>query len=179
MGMKLLGLIAGVAIGGFSSVGAANADTITVFNVAGSFGADEFLITPLPPPVPLSGTLTIDVTTGSITASNLVIPTFAPLNIIDSQYTSPNPTGLLYALNVSNSIGDLGFIYFIFPTDQSNPLIGHDFIEIDQGEFTSHAGPVVFGLTGDITAIPEPATWSMMILGLAGIGFAGFHRTVR
>ena len=33
------------------------------------------------------------------------------------------------------------------------------------------------GLFGALTAIPEPSTWAMMLLGFAGLGFAGYrHR---
>ena len=175
MEWKLFNLLASVAIATLSLIGVGSADTITLFNVDGSFAADE-LLSPLPPaPLPLSGTLTIDVTTGVITASDLLIPNFAPLNIIGSQYTLPNSTGLLYQLDVSNSAGDSGYIDFIVGLDQSNPLIGHRLIDIDQGEFTAHSGLVVFGLTGSITAVPEPATWAMMLLGFAGLSFAGYR----
>jgi hypothetical protein len=73
-------------------------------------------------------------------------------------------------------VGDFGYIDFIFPLDQSNPLIGHSTIDIDQGEFTSHLNPVVFGLTGQITAVPEPSTWAMLLLGFAGVGFMAYQR---
>jgi hypothetical protein len=176
---RISGIMAGIAIGGLASIGAASADTTTTFAVSGSFTSDEFL-NPLPPvPIALGGTLAIDVTNGTITASDLLIPNFSPLDVIDSQSTSPNGTGLLYVLNVGNAAGDSGSIVFIVPLDQSDPLIGHDIIDIDQGEFTSEAGLVVFGLTGDITAVPEPATWTMMLAGIAGVGLAGFRRTRR
>jgi hypothetical protein len=38
---------------------------------------------------------------------------------------------------------------------------------------------VVFGLTGGITAVSEPATWAMMVLGFAGLAFAGYRRAGR
>jgi hypothetical protein len=45
------------------------------------------------------------------------------------------------------------------------------------GDFTS------LGFTGGgfngIPGVPEPTTWAMMLLGFAGIGFAGFRRTKR
>jgi hypothetical protein len=33
------------------------------------------------------------------------------------------------------------------------------------------------GLLEGVSAVPEPSTWAMMILGFAGIGFMGFRRT--
>jgi len=32
------------------------------------------------------------------------------------------------------------------------------------------------GLTAQISAVPEPSTWAMMILGFAGIGFMAYRR---
>lgn len=34
-----------------------------------------------------------------------------------------------------------------------------------------------YGITGDVGAVPEPATWAMMLLGFAGIGFAMRRRS--
>jgi PEP-CTERM motif len=179
MKTKLFTFFVSVAIGILSWTGGAGAGAISLFNVDGSFASDEFL-TPLPPvPLSLTGTLSVDVTMGTITASDLRIPNFAPLNVLSNQFTSPNGTGLLYQLNVSNAMGDSGYIDFIVPLDQSNPLIEHRLIDIDQGEFTAHSGLVVFGLTGSVTAVPEPGTWAMIILGFAGLAFAGCRRAGR
>lgn len=43
---------------------------------------------------------------------------------------------------------------------------------------TDAGGVTVFsgGMYAQITAVPEPATWTMMILGLAGIGFMAHRR---
>jgi hypothetical protein len=30
-------------------------------------------------------------------------------------------------------------------------------------------------LTINITSVPEPSTWAMMLLGFAGLGFAGYR----
>jgi hypothetical protein len=37
------------------------------------------------------------------------------------------------------------------------------------------SGPAADSLTVKIGAIPEPATWAMMLLGFAALGFAGFR----
>ncbi len=179
MKTKLLVLIASVAMGGLSSIEAANADTIIPFNVMGSFASDEYDPPgpPLPPvPIPLSGKLTIDVTNGTVTASDLIIPGFSPLNVIDSQFTSPNGTGLLYQINVSDLSGDTGYIDLIYPNDQSDPLIGHNVIDIDQGEFFTPLGFIPFGLTGEITATPLPTALPLLAGGLGVIGLFGRRR---
>lgn len=36
-------------------------------------------------------------------------------------------------------------------------------------------GPVIGNVA--VTAVPEPATWAMMLLGFAGLGFAGYRKT--
>jgi hypothetical protein len=35
------------------------------------------------------------------------------------------------------------------------------------------------GVQSQITGVPEPSTWAMMLLGFAGVGFAGYRRTKR
>jgi hypothetical protein len=180
MKTKFFGVIASVAIGGLSSIGAANADTFVTYDVFGSFAADENLgptHLPLPPPpLALGGSLTIDVTIGSVTAADLTIPDFSPLNIVGSQGTSPNGTGLLYVLNVSDLQGDSGFVVFINPNVQLNPLIGHNVIDIDQGEFTAASGLIPFGLTGYIAATPLPAALPLFASGLGTLGLLGWRR---
>ena len=31
-------------------------------------------------------------------------------------------------------------------------------------------------VTSDVEGVPEPSTWAMMLLGFAGLGFAGYRR---
>jgi hypothetical protein len=46
---------------------------------------------------------------------------------------------------------------------------------------TSDLGVALFVINpgGSITAVPEPSTWAMMLLGFAGLGYAGWRGTRR
>jgi hypothetical protein len=35
------------------------------------------------------------------------------------------------------------------------------------------------GLTANVSSVPEPATWGLMLLGFGGLGFAGYRRNTR
>jgi hypothetical protein len=35
---------------------------------------------------------------------------------------------------------------------------------------------VTFQILGTVSAVPEPSTWAMMILGFAGVGFMAYRR---
>jgi len=41
--------------------------------------------------------------------------------------------------------------------------------------FTSGIAMEADGLFGSLTAVPEPSTWAMMMLGFVGLGFAGYR----
>lgn len=45
--------------------------------------------------------------------------------------------------------------------------------------YTWGGGADADSLTVKIGAIPEPGTWVMMMLGFAGLGFAGYRRACR
>ena len=42
--------------------------------------------------------------------------------------------------------------------------------------FTSGVGGEADGLFGALTAVPEPSTWAMMLIGFTGLAFAGYRR---
>ena len=47
------------------------------------------------------------------------------------------------------------------------------------GTDITHQGPfnAAFSLSGAV--VPEPSTWAMMLLGFAGLGFAGYRHARR
>jgi hypothetical protein len=44
---------------------------------------------------------------------------------------------------------------------------------------TNNVGGSCGGGSGGGSAIPEPSTWVMMLVGFAGLGFAGYRRATR
>jgi hypothetical protein len=40
-------------------------------------------------------------------------------------------------------------------------------------------GPVGLAIVTSPSAIPEPSTWAMMLLGFAGLGYAAYRKTKR
>jgi hypothetical protein len=43
-------------------------------------------------------------------------------------------------------------------------------------EYSSHSNPSGTAVNFTISAVPEPSTWAMMILGFAGVGFMAYRR---
>jgi hypothetical protein len=47
------------------------------------------------------------------------------------------------------------------------------------GDIFSDEAPVVTLVSSITTAVPEPSTWAMMILGFAGVGFMAYRRKAK
>ncbi|GGI34583.1 hypothetical protein GCM10010987_80090 [Bradyrhizobium guangdongense] len=58
---------------------------------------------------------------------------------------------------------------FSFAWDGGNATL--NFASLDSN---SPYGPVIGGVS--ISAVPEPSTWAMLILGFAGVGFIAYRR---
>ncbi|CUT11391.1 hypothetical protein BF49_2471 [Bradyrhizobium sp.] len=69
-----------------------------------------------------------------------------------------------------NSNHSLNYEYhsFLFTTTGGSETLS--FFSNNEGAY----GGVVGGVT--ISAVPEPSTWAMMLLGFAGIGFVTYRR---
>jgi hypothetical protein len=49
----------------------------------------------------------------------------------------------------------------------------------ENASYTSGAPPIRYIDGGVATGVPEPATWAMMVLGFAALGFAGYRGTTK
>ena len=145
--------------------------SIVTFDVTGTLPDPRGLF-------PFSGTFAADTSTGNIVSANV------KLDIMGDPFTSiylsnpfPMPAIALTRgpwLLIMDMSGDFsgGTIYQValiqcyyfgcFPFEQGGT-----------GTFTAETPPPAPPV---VTAVPEPSTWAMMILGFAGIGFIAYRR---
>lgn len=93
-------------------------------------------------------------------------------------------TGVLSSLNLSAGTYYAGFVAYqlavgTLPGGNNSLIFSSVPGQIDQASPYSseaEAGDIGFQLLGNVSAVPEPATWTMMILGFAGLGFLAYRR---
>ena len=159
------------------SVSTANADTIQAFNATGTFvdGAS------------LSGTVTVNTTTGIVTASSLAVSAPDALAFNFVQFQQSNVSGLWTLTFGTTAVGLPNLNIGIATIGSSNPMIGYT-----GGTVASNATPVI-GAASDIfysaasqvvlssgsftlpaaTAVPALA---LLALGAAPLAFFGARR---
>ena len=90
-----------------------------------------------------------------------------------SGFGSPNPDGSITVTTLS------GFLFDPLPT-QSDPNRGNDglfaFYSPRNCGSCEAAGDFPSFTSFSVSAIPEPSTWAMMLLGFAGVGFMAYRR---
>ncbi len=92
----------------------------------------------------------------------------APADLSDFIGSGPVPTSAF----VSDTGGGGAFISSTFGTE----TVTYNFTLISS---SVPGAPLFPGSPTLALTVPEPPTWAMMLVGLAGLGFAGFRRTVR
>ncbi len=127
---------------------------------------------------------------GAIGSNNVLSQTFA--DVSGRSYTM---TGWVYGFggrpsdvgfNITDSLDNLSASLFINPypasgwTEYSLNFVGSG---LDKLTILSRNDPSYQLLDNfqilDITPVPEASTWAMMLLGMAGLGFAGYRRARR
>jgi len=156
-----LGLIAGVS----------RADTISTFNASGTFQSGSTL----------SGTVTIDTTTGVVTAVDLTASSPDSLNFTFIQVQIPNSTdnGDFFLQTAPAAVG-LPNLDFALPDSFLVGYVGGSIGSLDQPA-NGYVSDVFYQFTpqvtddlvsGNLTATPLPSS-AWMGLGLLGVLFAG------
>jgi hypothetical protein len=89
--------------------------------------------------------------------------------------TSPSGISFLFDgttyVNV-NPVPNQGWTEYSFDVTAT----GHDTFSVDFFNDPSYDGLDSFAVTNVTSAVPEPSTWAMMILGFFGVGFMAYRR---
>jgi hypothetical protein len=175
--MRTISYAALISTALFAAGSSSRADTITMFNVSGTAVNQSFV--PVSPTCgaratcPFSGTIDVNVTNGRVPDIDITFPGLDPFNSVF--LSGMNPGAIVEATNAP-SLGQVLILTFTgsLVGFTGGAITGHSVTTSDLGIalFTVNPG-------GSITAtvVPEPSTWAMMLVGFAGLSYAGYRRT--
>jgi hypothetical protein len=106
----------------------------------------------------------------SITTANFVSFSYSGSNLDPSFTISPADLTSISGV-IPSDLPSPARVNISFLTDLSN------FVTVSDG--TWYVDVSDYGTNGTWNAVPEPSTWAMMLLGLAGLGFAGYRASRR
>jgi hypothetical protein len=117
------------------------------------------------------GRVTIDMTNGTIPGVSITFPGLATFNtVLRSGFVGH------FFLSAKNRF-DQDLFLAVFPEPGTGFTEG---LEIDGLQVYGRGGPFYLGGVGGLApTVPEPSTWAMMLLGFAGLGFAGYRARMR
>jgi PEP-CTERM motif len=188
--MKKIGLsILSVLLLAFGTAMPAAQASVVTFDVRGqgTYAGDNSIQS-------FSGTLGVDVTTGAVTALDIQIPFFSkfttdgislvPKIVLGSLPPLPGYyIGSAYLTAVPDPLTgpriEWAQISFHFTTPTPGSLVGFSGGTIDSGAVYTMSGFGYNNFSGTVSAVPEPSTWAMMILGFAGVGFMAYRRKLK
>ena len=149
-----------------TAAGSARADVIDVFNLTGTFDNGSTL----------SGTINVDVTTGVATSLDAIADGFGISHII-TQFSQSGE----YTVGAAPSGNNDAHFLLMFPIAD---LIGYNGGDLSTDtqlqDLTMKPIEITTFLTSGsatlVQGVPEPSTWAMLLLGFAGLGYAGYRR---
>ena len=134
--------------------------------------------------VKLGGTLTIDVTAGDVTAANLLLG--EPISAKVTELGGTGEVGGTFAQDFFSPPGtsfpaiSLGFLTPSLVGYGGGPLASVAMsAEGRVSKYFAVKGGVPVGLASGALTVPEPPTWAMLLMGFAGLGFAGSRASRR
>jgi hypothetical protein len=155
---KLLGMAALVLASAWAAGGARATELVFTITGAGNTITFELPQDPTPDSYTLGQFFTFDSVDG--TYDNV------PAVFDEATFWNPDQdTGDLHLDDFSPFFGDI-----LYTGLESSPTFKTGTFDIGDGEFD-------YTLT--IESVPEPSTWALMLLGFAGLGLAGYRRSVK
>jgi PEP-CTERM motif len=155
---RLLGIVAGAAALAFAAGGARATELVFTITGAGNTITFDLPQDPTPDSYTLGQFFTFDSVDGTSDGTPRVFD--------GATFWNPDQdTGDLHLDDFSPFFGDI-----LYTGSESSPTFKTGTFDIGDGEL---------GYTLTISAVPEPSTWGLMLLGFAGLGFAGYRRSVK
>ena len=172
--MRTISYAAIISTALFAAGSSSRADIIAIFNVSGT--AENTSFVPVSPTCgaratcPFSGTPDVDVTNGTVPDIDITFPALDPFNRVIFAEMSPGGTVLGYQCSFFGSGPEPDFHRIpcrLYRGTITGAVVTTSDLEV--ALFVVNPG-------GSITAaVPQPSTWAMMLVGFAGLGYAGWR----
>jgi hypothetical protein len=134
------------------------------------------------------GDIKINNVTGAVLSADVTAAGFSPGVGPFTAPSAPHPISGGPSLTVLEigTASSTSEVALIFPTQTGGSLVGYTgsllstLTDVETQSGFSRWDLIVGNLTEARAApVPEPSTWAMMLLGFAGLGFAGYRQTRR